>query len=117
MEGSSAPVDARARRDPSAMRATQIGLVIASIGAVLIIFNLFGLAIVGIFLAIGGAVIAAPGNFTKGWYVTVALGAIVAGLSRLVAEGAETIGGWLAVFGSATVLIGTMLGFPTRDEE
>ena len=117
MESSSAPVDVRARRDPGAMRATQIGLLIASLGAVLIIFDPFGLGIAGIFLAIGGTVIAAPGNLTKSWFIAVALGAIVAGLSRLVADSADTIGGWLGVIGAATVLIGAILGFPTRDEE
>jgi hypothetical protein len=117
MESSSVPAETRARRDPSAMRATQIGLVIASIGAVLIIFDPFGLGVVGIFLAIGGALIAAPGNIGQGWFVALALGAIVAALSRLIADGNETLGGWLAVFGSAALLIGAILGFPSREEE
>jgi hypothetical protein len=116
MEGSSASV-ARSERDPGVIRATQIGLLVASLGAFLIVFNLFGLGVVGIFLALAGAAVAAPGGLGRGWYVPVALGAIVAALSRLVAEGPETLGGWLAVLGSLSVLIGTTLGFPVRSDE
>jgi hypothetical protein len=117
MAGSSAPIATPARRDPGAIRATQVGLLIACLGAFLIIFNLFGLGVVGIFLAIGGVVIAAPGGFGRGWYWAVALGAIVAALSRLIAEGSETLGGWLAVVGAITVLVGATLGFPVRDDK
>ncbi len=117
MESSSAPADLRTRRDASAIRVTQVGLLVASLGAVLVIFNPFGLGIVGIFLAIGGALIAAPGNVGRGWFIAVALGAVLTGVSRLIAESAETLGGWLAVIGALTLLFGVILGFPSRDEE
>jgi hypothetical protein len=117
MESSSAPVGTTRRREPTAVRTTQIGLLIASLGAFLVIFNLFGLGIVGIFLALGGAVLALPGGIGKGWYYAVALGAVVTGVSRLIAEGNEVLGGWLAVFGSVAVLIGAVLGFPGGDED
>jgi hypothetical protein len=116
MEGSQMPAPAAARSEAGTVRATQIGLIVASLGAFLVIFNLFGLGIVGLFLAVGGAALAASGGVGKGWYAAVALGAIVAVLSRLVAEGAETIGGWLAVAGSMAILIATALGFPVRGE-
>jgi hypothetical protein len=117
MESSSAAADVQTRRDPSAIRITQIGLLIASLGAVLILFHPFGLGAVGIFLAFGGAIIAAPGGIGRSWYIAVTLGVIVAALSRLVADGSETPGGWLAVFGSATILFGAILGFPSTDDE
>lgn len=118
MESSSAPAEVAARRDPSAVRATQIGLLIASLGALLVIFHPFGIGVVGIFLAIGGTLLAAPGNLSRAWFITIALGAVLIGVSRLLADGgSETTGGWLAVIGSLTVLIGAVLGFPTRDEE
>jgi hypothetical protein len=117
MESSSAPADVRTRRDPSAIRVTQIGLLVASLGAVMIIFNLFGLGVVGIFLAIGGALLAAPGNVSRSWFITVVIGVVMAALSRLIADSAETLGGWLAVIGSITLLIGAILGFPTREDE
>jgi hypothetical protein len=117
MESSSAPADLQTRRDPSAIRITQVGLLVASLGAVLVIFNPFGLGVVGIFLAIGGTLVAAPGSLGQGWFIAVALGAILSGVSRLIAESAETLGGWLGVIGAVMLLIGVILGFPSRDEE
>jgi hypothetical protein len=117
MEGTQLSAPVSERRDPGSVRATQIGLLIASIGAVLVIFDLFGLAIVGLFLAGGGAVLAAPGGLGKSWYIAVAGGAIVAILSRLIADSAETLGGWLGVIGSIAILVGTALGYPVRDSD
>jgi hypothetical protein len=108
---------ARAPREPGVLRVTQIGLLIASLGAILIVFDLFGLAVAGLFLAAGGAALAAPGGMGRRWYLAVAGGAILAVLSRLIAEGAETVGGWLAVFGSIAILGGAALGFPVKGEE
>jgi hypothetical protein len=116
MEGSTAPLGASTRPDPGAVRATQIGLMIASLGAVLVVFGLFGLGVVGVFLAVGGAALAAPAGIGHRWYVAVALGAVVVALSRLIADSAETLGGWLAVLASLSILIGTALGFPVRGD-
>ena len=116
MEGSRASVGEPVRSDASAIRLTQIGLLVASLGAVLVIFNFFGLGVVGLFLGVGGAALAAPGGVGKSWFWAVAIGAIVMILSRLIAESEETIGGWLAVFGALSVLIGTSLGFPTKGD-
>src|SRR5919204_1077665 len=112
MEGSRLPAPVSGARDPGALRVTQVGLLIASVGAILVVFDLFGAGIVGLFLAAGGAALAAPGGIGHRWYWGVAGGAVVAVLSRLIAESAETLGGWLAVFGAAAILIGTALGFP-----
>jgi hypothetical protein len=117
MEGSSAPISKPTRTEPGVVRATQVGLLIASLGAFLVVFNLFGLGVVGIFLALGGAALAGAGGFGHGWYVAVGLGAIIVALSRLVADGPEVLGGWLAVAGSIAILIGTTLGFPVRNAE
>jgi hypothetical protein len=117
MEGSGASVGVPARRDPGAVRLTQIGLLVASLGAVLVIFDFFGLGIVGLFLGVGGAIMAAPGGLGQKWYLAVAIGAVVMILSRLLAESAETLGGWLAVFAALAILIGTSLGFPLKSEQ
>jgi hypothetical protein len=114
MEGSSKAVSRP--RDAGAERATQIGLLVASLGAVLVVFNLFGLGIVGLFLAAGGAALAAPGGAGHKWYIGVAGGAIVVILSRLIADGSESLGGWLGVFGSIAILFGTSLGFPVKGD-
>jgi hypothetical protein len=114
MEGSRIP--AVERRTTGTARITQVGLLIASLGAFLVIFDLFGLATAGLFLGAGGAALAAPGGAGKRWYICVAGGAVVAMLSRLVAESAETAGGWLAVIGALAILVGTCLGFPVKGE-
>jgi hypothetical protein len=101
-------------REPSGLRATQAGLLIASLGAVLVILGAFGIA--ALIIAAIGAVIAAPGGFGKNWYWGVAGGAIVMILSRIIAESAEVLGGWLAVFGALAILIGTCLGYPVKAE-
>jgi hypothetical protein len=116
MEGSRASLGEPARTDPSAIRVTQAGLLIASLGAVLVVFDFFGLAVVGLFLGVGGAALAAPGGVGKRWFWGVVAGAVVMILSKLIADSAETLGGWLAVFGALAVLIGTALGYPTKGE-
>ena len=51
-------------------------------------------------LAAVGTVLAARGGLGKTWFWVVAGGTIVAILSRLIAEGSEVLGGWLAVISS-----------------
>jgi hypothetical protein len=117
MESSSARLGTQARRRDGTHRVTQVGLLVASLGALLIIFDLFGLGIVGIFLVLAGTALAAPGGVGHGWFIAVVAGAIIAVASRLIAEESEVIGGWLAVIGSVSVLIGATLGFPTRSPD
>jgi hypothetical protein len=116
MEGSTAPIGTVSRADPGGIRLTQIGIGIASLGAALVIFDPFSLAVVGIFLAVGGTLLAAPGNVGYRWYIAIAIGAIVVALSRLVAENNELLGGWMAVIGAVTIMIGATLGFPVRGD-
>jgi hypothetical protein len=46
----------------------------------------------------------------------IAGGAALAIISRLVAEGAQTLGGWLAVVGCLLVMIGASLGYPLASD-
>jgi len=114
MERTFATPQGRGASEPSAIRVTQIGLLIACLGAVLVIFNFFGLGVLGIFLAAIGTLLAAPGGVGKRWYWAVVAGAVLTVLSKPIAEEAETLGGWMAVFGATTILVATTLGFPTR---
>jgi hypothetical protein len=116
MEGSQMRAPVSERSEAGTVRATQIGLLVASLGGLLVISNLFGLGVVGLFLATGGAALAAPGGLGNSWYVTVAGGAIVAVLSRLIADSAETLGGWLGVAGGLAIVIGSALGYPVKGE-
>jgi hypothetical protein len=105
------------RRDPTTVRVTRIGILIASVGALLVIFNFFGGAIVGLVLALIGAVIAARGGLGKRWYWALAGGALLILVSRLVAEGSQLAGGWLAVVGVVAILVAASLGFPLASDE
>lgn len=115
MEGSSV-VTQRLRRDPGTIRLTRAGVLIASLGALLVVFDPFGLAVAGLVIAAVGAVLAARGGLAHRWYWGVAGGAALMIVSRLVAEGAETLGGWLAVIGALMVLIGASLGYPLASD-
>ena len=86
-----APLEVK-RRDPNLVRLTQVGLLIASLGAVLVIFNPFSLGVVGLVLAALGTVLAARGGLGKTWFWVVAGATIVAILSRLIADGSEVAG-------------------------
>lgn len=115
MEGSGA-ITQTARRDPETVRITRAGILIASLGALLVIFHPFNSAIVGLVLAAVGALIAARGGLGNRWYSLLAFGAILIVLSRLIAEGAETMGGWLAVIGVVCILVAASLGFPLASD-
>jgi len=109
--------EAPARRDRGSIRLTQVGLLIAGAGALLVIFNLFGIAIVGLIMMVVGTLLAARFGIGRRWFTTLAIGAALGVVSRLVAESAETLGGWLAVIAVILVLIGVSLGYPTGEEE
>jgi hypothetical protein len=115
MEGSGTITPA-VRRDPATVRVTRAGILIASVGALLVIFNPFGAAVVGLVLAAVGTLIAARGGLGQRWYVILAGGAILVVLSRLIAEGSETLGGWLAVIGVLGILVAASLGYPLASD-
>jgi hypothetical protein len=105
----------RVRTDPGTLRLTQAGLLIAALGALLVIFGLIPTA--GLVMTVVGAVLAARGGFGHRWYTTVAAGAALEVIARILAEGSETLGGWLAVIASLMIFVGVSLGYPTRTPE
>jgi hypothetical protein len=98
------------------VRLTRAGLLIAALGALLIVIDPFGLAVAGLVIAVVGAVLAARGGLGQTWYWMVAGGAALAVVSRLLAEGSQTLGGWLAVIGCLLILIGASLGYPLASD-
>ena len=74
MEGSSG-VTQSALRDPTTVQITRAGILIAALGALLVAFNPFGIAIVGLLLGVLGAIIAARGGLGHSWYWALAAGA------------------------------------------
>ena len=115
MEGSGA-LTQTARRDPGTVRVTRAGILIAALGALMVIFNPFGTAVAGLVLTAVGALIAARGGLGLRWYALLAAGAILVVLSRLIAESAETLGGWLAVIGVVCILVAASLGYPLASD-
>jgi hypothetical protein len=111
MEGSTGFMETPARRDPGAIRVTQIGLLLAAIGALFVVFGV--IPMVGLVMTVVGAVLAARGGLGQGWYTAVAAGAALEVIARLLAEGSETLGGWLAVIASVIILVAVSLGYPT----
>jgi hypothetical protein len=104
------------RRDPGTVRLTRAAVAIAAIGALLVVINPFGLAVAGLVLAVVGAVLAARGGAGHTWYWMIAGGAALAVLSRLISEGSQVLGGWLAVIGCLLILIGASLGYPLASD-
>ncbi len=116
MEETYRPLEVK-RRDPNLVRLTQVGVLIASLGAVLVIFNPFSLGVVGLVLAALGTVLAARGGLGKTWFWVIAGATIVAILSRLIAESSEVLGGWLAVISSVTIILAATVGYPASEED
>jgi hypothetical protein len=104
------------RHDPTTMRITRISLLVASLGGVLVIFDPWGLAVAGLVIAVVGTLVSARTGLGHRWYVQMVAGAVLLVLSRLIAEGAETLGGWLAVIGVLLILIGACLGYPLASD-
>ena len=116
MEGSGA-ITQSVRHDPATVRITRAALLIAALGALMVVFNFFGTALAGLVIAAVAALIAARGGLGRNWYWALAGGAILIVLSRLIAEGSETLGGWLAVIGAISILVAASLGYPLASDE
>ena len=111
MEGSAGLIEAPVRHDPGAIRVTQVGLLVAAVGALLVVFGLFSM--VGLVMTVVGAVLAARAGIGHSWYTAVTGAAALEVIARLVAESHETLGGWLAVIASLIILVAVSLGYPT----
>jgi len=104
------------RHDPTTVRITRAGLLVASLGAVLVIFDPWGLAVAGLVIATVGTLVTARAGLGQRWYRLMVVGALLLVLSRLIAESAEAMGGWLAVIGVLLILIGACLGYPLASD-
>lgn len=113
MESSTGLAPATARQEPGAVRLSQVGLLLAAVGALMVVFGLFPM--VGLVLTVIGAVLAARVGFGHTWHTVVAAGAALEIIARLIAESSETLGGWLAVAASVMILCAVALGYPTVD--
>jgi hypothetical protein len=101
------------------MRTLQISLLVAAVGAVVILLRLFGdvASFAGVFAIIAGTVLAAPyappaGAPGRGWWTMLAAGAAITTIAAAVSFAAETAGGLGALVGCVLVVIAVALGFP-----
>jgi hypothetical protein len=117
MEPQTEALEGGRRHDESAVRMAKAGLILAGLGALIVILDPFGIGIVGLIFGAIGAVLAYPYGSGGRWYYFVAGGAVLAIIARLVAGPHQTTGGWLAVIASLAILVGATLAFPGDDEE
>ncbi len=101
------------------MRTLQISLLVAAVGAVVILLRLFGdvASFAGVFAIIAGTVLAAPyapptGAPGRGWWTMLAAGAAITTIAAGVSFAAKTAGGLGALVGCVLVVIAVALGFP-----
>jgi hypothetical protein len=101
--------------------ALRVALVVAALAAVIVIFNLFGTGFRVFCLVVIGAatLIALPERSREGggWWWVLAAGAAASILGAIIAQPAETLGGWLALIGGLLVIVAAAIGFPREMEE
>jgi len=94
----------------------RVGLALAGIGVLMIVLDLFGLAIVGVIAVVVGTALALPFGWGEKWCYAVVAGAILSVLARLIAGPHQTLGGLLAVVAALAILVGAPLGYPADEE-
>jgi len=101
------------------MRALRLSLLLAVVGALVILLRLFGdvASFAGVVAILAGTVLSAPYAPPpeapgRGWWTMLATGAAITTIAAGVTLVAETAGGLLAVLGCVLVAIAVALGFP-----
>lgn len=100
-------------------RVTQLALVLAGAGAVVILLGLLGdaAAIAGLVAICLGTVLAAPAGRGPrgGWWSLLALGAILSLAGALLSLASTSAGGLLALVGGVAVVSAAAMGFPAGE--
>jgi hypothetical protein len=101
-------------------QALRVALVVAAIGALIVVLGLFSapIRVVCLVLIAVATVIVAPWRSTRGggWWWILAAGTIVSIVGAIVAQPAVTLGGVMALLGGLAVIVGAAIGFPTEGE-
>lgn len=102
------------------LRRLQLALVLMAAAAVVVMAGLLstGARIACLAVVLAGAWYTEPERSRRGggWWLLIGVGAAVAALGFAVAElaqPAQTVAGIIAISGSALVIIGATIGFPT----
>jgi hypothetical protein len=100
--------------------ALRIALVVAAIGAAIVVLGLFGTSVrIACLVLIGVAtVVAASRRATRGggWWWILAAGAVASIAGAIIAQPSATLGGLIALVGGLAVIVGAAIGFPTEEE-
>lgn len=98
------------------LRITQLALVLAAAGALVIMLGLLGTAasLAGVAAVVLGTILAAPAGRgpSGGWWSLLATGAVLSIAGALLSLASEAAGGLLALLGGVAVVAGAAMGFP-----
>ena len=109
-------VSGAATPDARAVLLARVGLLMAAAGALFVVLNLWGLAVLGLVLGIVGALLAVPLCWGERWHIVLLSASIVAVFAKLIAGSHQTFGGWLAVLAAIAMLVGAALSYPMEEE-
>jgi hypothetical protein len=102
-------------------RGIQVALLVAAVASLIVLLGLFSVAArVGCLVVMAGVVVlSAPARAQRGggWWVVLAVGAGASIGGAVIAQGAQTIGGLIALIGGVLVVIAAAIGFPASLEE
>ena len=100
--------------------ALRVALVVAGIGALIVVLGIFGagVRIACLVLIALATLIALPlrPRDGGGWWWILAGGAAVSIAGAIIAQPSPTLGGLIALLGGIAVIIGAAVGFPTQGE-
>ena len=99
-------------------RLLQASLLVAGVGAVVILLGVFGTAVdvAALGAIVLGTIFTAPAGRSTGggWWPLLAVGMILSVLGALLAFATDSVGGLVALLGGILVVTGAAFGFPTR---
>jgi hypothetical protein len=99
--------------------ALRVVLVVAALGALIVVLGFFGepIRIACLVLIAAASVATAPWRSSRGggWWWILAAGATASIAGAILAQPAATLGGVVALIGGLAVIVGAAIGFPTDD--
>jgi hypothetical protein len=99
--------------------ALRIALVVAAIGALIVVLGLFGAAVrVVCLILIAAATVFAltlRAGRGDGWWWILAAGAVASIAGAIIAQPAATLGGWMALLGGLAVIVAAAVGFSIEE--
>jgi hypothetical protein len=100
--------------------ALRIALVVAAIGAFIVVLGIFGtgfriacLVLIALAMLVSLPLRPRDGG---GWWWILAGGAVASIVGAIIAQPSATLGGVIALLGGIAVIISAAIGFPTQEE-